>query len=46
LQAKLEEKKALDPVFANNAGQILDFIYKNSPYYEKEHRRYPIYRLN
>jgi len=45
LQASLEEKKALDPVFAKDSNRILDFIYKNSPYYEKEHRRYPIYRL-
>ena len=24
----------------------LDFIYKNSPYYEPGHNRYPVYRLN
>jgi hypothetical protein len=46
LQARLEEKKALDPAFEKDASRILDFIYKNSIYYEKEHRRYPIYRLN
>lgn len=45
LYAKLEEKKASDPVFAANSGAILDYIYKNSIYYEKAHLRYPVYRL-
>lgn len=45
LKEKLEAKKAADPAFANNASRILDFIYKNSPHYEKAHLRYPVYRL-
>jgi len=45
LKAKLEEKKAADPKFAANGSAQLDFIYKNSPYYEPGHNRYPVYRL-
>jgi hypothetical protein len=45
LQTKLAEKKASDPVFAQKAPAILDFIYKNSTYYEKSHMRYPISRV-
>jgi hypothetical protein len=46
LQAKLEEKKKADVKFAANGPAQLDFIYKNSPYYEPGHNRYPVYRLN
>ena len=45
LKEKLEAKKAADPKFAANSSEILDFIYKNSPYYEKAHLRYPVYRI-
>ena len=45
LKVKLEEKKAADPKFANNGSAQLDFIYRNSPYYEPGHNRYPVYRL-
>ena len=46
LQQKLEDKKKADANFANNAKAILDFIYKNSPYYEPVHMRYPVFRIN
>ncbi len=46
LKEKLEEKKKGDEKFAANASAQLDFIYKNSPYYEPGHNRYPVYRLN
>lgn len=46
LQTKLEEKRKADPKFAANATAQLDYIYKNSPYYEPGHNRYPVYRLN
>ncbi len=46
LKAKLEEKKKTDEKFAANSSAQLDFIYKNSPYYEPGHNRYPVYRLN
>ena len=45
LQKKLQDKKIDDPKFAANASAQLDFIYKNSPYYEPAHLRYPVYRL-
>jgi Zinc carboxypeptidase len=45
LKTKLEEKKKEDAKFAENASAQLDFIYKNSPYYEPGHNRYPVYRL-
>jgi hypothetical protein len=45
LKQKLEEKKAGDAKFATNSSAQLDFIYKNSPYYEPGHNRYPVYRL-
>lgn len=45
LKQKLEEKKAADAKFAANSSAQLDFIYKNSPYYEPGHNRYPVYRL-
>ena len=46
LQQQLEEKKKADPKFAASANAQLDFVYKNSPYYEPAHLRYPVYRLN
>ncbi len=45
LKEKLEQKKASDPAFAKNAAAQLDFVYKNSDYYEKTHNRYPVARL-
>ncbi len=46
LKAKLEAKKKDDPIFAGNSAAQLDFIYKNSIYYEPAHLRYPVYRIN
>ena len=46
LKKELEEKKANDPEFAANGYAQMSFIYVNSPYYEKSHKRYPVYRLN
>jgi len=45
LRVKLEAKKTGDVQFASNPAAILDFIYKNSAYYEKAHLAYPVYRL-
>jgi hypothetical protein len=45
LQKKLTDKKLEDATFASNASAQLDFIYKNSPYYEPAHLRYPVFRL-
>ncbi|NML22801.1 hypothetical protein HHL16_18090 [Pseudoflavitalea sp. G-6-1-2] len=45
LKAKLEEKRASDSAFAKNGYAQLDFIYKNSPYYEPGHMQYPVFRV-
>ena len=45
LKIKLEDKKSADPKFSENGPAQLEFIYRNSPYYEPAHNRYPIYRL-
>ncbi len=45
LREKLDHKKATDPIFARDAQKILDFIYRNSSYYEKSHMMYPVYRI-
>ena len=45
LQQKLNEKKLTDSSFAGNSSVQLDFIYKNSQYYEPVHLRYPVFRL-
>lgn len=45
LREKLEERKKSDSTFANNASAQLDFVFKNSPWYEPTHKRYPVFRL-
>ncbi len=45
LQKKLQNKKLANPLFASNAAAQLDFIYKNSPWYEPVHLRYPVFRM-
>lgn len=45
LKKKLEAKRAEDAEFAGNYQAQLYFIYRHSPYYEKAHMRYPVYRL-
>jgi hypothetical protein len=41
----LEKKKESDPNFAKNGAAQLDFVFKNSSYYEPVHMQYPVYRL-
>jgi hypothetical protein len=45
LRNQLEERKKSDPKFAASASAQLNFVYRNSPYYEPAHLRYPVYRL-
>jgi hypothetical protein len=45
LKKKLEEEKARNPELFKSAGAQLDFIYKNSDYFEKTYNRYPVARL-
>jgi hypothetical protein len=45
LKQKLEAEKLKNPELAQSGRMQLDFIYKNSAYYEKTYMRYPIGRL-
>ncbi len=45
LKLKLDAKKLAEPEFAKNSNAILNYIYKNSVYYEKAHMRCPVYRV-
>ncbi|MGH2665221.1 M14 family metallopeptidase [Flavobacterium sp.] len=45
IKAEFEEKKKSDKAFADNPSAQLDWVYKNSPYYEKAHLQYPVYRI-
>ena len=45
LQKILKEKKQTDPKFASNANAVLDFVYKNSKWYEPAHNLYPVFRM-
>jgi uncharacterized Zn-finger protein len=45
LKEKFEKKREEDAAFREDAFQQLLFIYRNSPYYEKSHRLYPVFRL-
>lgn len=45
LKNKLEQRRALDTVFAKNARAQLNFVYENSPWVEPDYLRYPVYRV-
>ena len=45
IKKEFERKKMSDPAFMNNWYAQLDWIHKQSPYYEKSHLRYPIVRV-
>ena len=45
LKTTFEEKLTSDEKFANNPRMQLNFIYKNSPYYEKAHLRLPVFKV-
>ncbi len=45
LKAKFDKKKVEDEAFAKNGKAQLDYIYKNSPYYEPTFLLYPVGRL-
>ncbi len=45
LKKQLDERKASDPEFAKSGRAQLDFVYRNSPYYEKTHNLYLVGRL-
>lgn len=43
LKQKFEDKLKSDSAFAANPGERLLFVYRNSPYYEWQHRVLPVY---
>ena len=45
LRQELESRKKSDSTFAKSTAAQLDFIFKNSPWYEPTHKRYPVFRL-
>ena len=45
LRVQLEILKINDSDFAKDGRAQLDFVYKNSPYYEPEYMRYPVGRI-
>lgn len=45
LHKKLDDAKAADPKLAASAAAQLNFVYRNSPYFEKTYLRYPVGRL-
>jgi len=45
LKKKLDDEKAKNPALANNASQQLQFVYRNSMYFEKTNKRYPVARV-
>ncbi|WP_266366754.1 M14 family metallopeptidase [Tellurirhabdus rosea] len=45
LRQKLEDRKKADKAFAADGAAQLEFVYRNSPYYEPTHNRYPVFRM-
>ncbi|MES2627695.1 MAG: M14 family zinc carboxypeptidase [Bacteroidota bacterium] len=45
LREKLEQKRKSDAAFSTNGQAQLDFIYRNSPYFEKTFQLYPVFQL-
>ncbi len=45
LRKKLDDEKAKDPTLAKSGPAQLNFVYRNSPYFEKTYLRYPVARL-
>lgn len=46
LRKKLEQQRTTDKTLTESADAQLNFIYQQTPYYEKTYNRYPVYRLN
>ncbi|MFN4915452.1 MAG: M14 family zinc carboxypeptidase [Sphingomonadales bacterium] len=46
LKKKFTEKKAVDKAFSEDPWAQWLFVYRNSPYYEPTHNRYPVYRID
>ena len=46
IKTSFEDKLKTDADFAKNPRVQLDFVFKNSPHYEKAHLRLPIFKVN
>ena len=45
LKTRLEQKRATDSVFAKSGRAQLNFVFENSPWFEPDYLRYPVYRV-
>lgn len=45
LQSKLEQRRATDSAFAKSGGAQLNFVFRNSPWFEPAYLEYPVYRV-
>jgi len=45
VRQELEAKKKVDASFAKDASAQLKFVYQHSPWYEPEHLRFPVFRV-
>src|SRR5205085_5874273 len=45
LRAQLDQRKATDTAFAASGRAQLNFVYQNSPWFETNYLRYPVYRV-
>ena len=45
LRHRLDQNRQMDTKFANDARAQLDFVYKNSAYYEPTYLLYPVARI-
>lgn len=45
VRQKLEDKRQSDEDFAKDAEAQLEFVFKNSPWFEPSYRQYPVYRV-
>lgn len=45
VREKLEQKRLTDTAFSKSAAAQLNFVYENSPFFEPEYLRYPVYRV-
>ena len=45
VKMKLDQRRNTDSAFAKNAGAQLNFVFQNSPYFETDYLRYPVYKV-
>lgn len=45
LKVKLNQRKETDTVFAKSGRSQLNFVFENSPWFEPDYLRYPVYRV-